>query len=112
MKLTAASARTCVSAYVARVLAQSPSSSSVKFGTASILTLAPPPGASASSFGYRFVIPVAAAGVKTQFYVDLLFHRAGPAEVACNDLGIGTPFPARDEQRLFTLLVTRADAHA
>ena len=55
---------------------------------------------------------VAAAGVKTQFYVDLLFHRAGPAEVACNDLGIGTPFPARDEQRLFTLLVTRADAHA
>jgi hypothetical protein len=112
MKVTAASARTCVRAYVARALAQSPSSSPVKFGTPSILTLAPPPGTSANSFGYRFVIPVTASGVKVQSYVDLLFHRAGPAEVAFNDLGIGTPFPAPDEQRLFSLLVTRADTHA
>jgi hypothetical protein len=112
MKFTAASARTCVGAYVARALAQSPVSSSVKFGTPSILTLAPPPGTTANSFGYRFVIPVTASGVKLQFYVDLLFHRAGPAEIAFNDLAIGTPLPAPDEQRLFSLLVTRADAHA
>jgi hypothetical protein len=112
MKFTAASARTCVSAYVARALAQSPSSSPVKFGTPSILTLALPRGTSANSFGYRFVIPVTAARVKIQLYADLLFHRAGPAEVAFNGDGIGTPFPARDEQRLFSLLVTRADAHA
>ena len=40
--------------------------------------------------------------------------RRGPfrAEVAFNDLGTATPFPARDEQRLFSLLVTRADAPA
>ncbi|HYB29882.1 MAG TPA: hypothetical protein VEF89_24960 [Solirubrobacteraceae bacterium] len=50
--------------------------------------------------------------MKIQFYADLLFHRAGPAEVAFNDLGTATPFPARDEQRLFSLLVTRADAPA
>lgn len=106
-KFTAASARTCVVTYVARALAQSSHSSSVKFGTPSILTLAPPPGTSANSFGYRFVIPVTAPGVKTQFYDDLLFHRAGPAEVAFTDLGIGTPFPAREQQRLFSLLVTR-----
>jgi hypothetical protein len=112
IKFTAPSARTCIAAYVARALAQSPSSSSVQFGTASILTLSPPPGASANSFAYRFVIPVTASGVKVQFYVDLLFHRAGPAEIAFNDLGIGAPFPARDEQRLFSLLVRRADAHA
>jgi len=62
VKFTAASARTCVGAYVARALAQSPGSSSVKFGTVSILTLAPPPGSSANSFGYRFVIPVSATG--------------------------------------------------
>jgi hypothetical protein len=112
MKFEAASARSCVSAYVARALAQSAGSSPVKFGTPSILRLAPPPGASANSFGYRFVIPASAAGVSVRVYADLLFHRVGPAEVAFNGAGVGTPFSASDEQRLFSLLVSRADAHA
>jgi hypothetical protein len=111
-KFTAASARMCVGGYLARALSRSPSSSPVKFGTPSILRLAPPPGTSANSFGYRFVIPATATGVTFRVYADLLFHRAGPAEVAFNGAGIGTPFPARDEQRLFSLLITRADAHA
>jgi hypothetical protein len=112
MKFTAASARQCVGTYVARALAQSASSSSIRFGTASILTLALPPGTDRNSFGYRFVIPLSATGVKIKVYTDLLFHRAGPAEVAFDDVGIGTPFPTRDQQRLFALLVARADAHA
>jgi hypothetical protein len=112
MKFTAASARPCVEAYVARGLAQSAGSSSIRFGTASIRTLAPPPGTARDSFGYRFVIPLSAPGVKIKLYTDLLFHRAGPAEVAFDDVGIGTPFPARDQQRLFALLVTRSDARA
>lgn len=109
-RFTAPSARACVAAYVARALAQSATSSSVRFGTPSILTLVPPPGTERNSFGYRFVIPVSAARVKIKFYTDLLFHRAGPAEVAFDDVGIGAPFPARDQQRLFALLVSRADA--
>jgi hypothetical protein len=91
MKFTAASARQCVGTYVARALAQSASSSSIRFGTASILTLALPPGTDRNSFGYRFVIPLSATGVKIKVYTDLLFHRAGPAEVAFDDVGIGTP---------------------
>jgi hypothetical protein len=110
-KFTTPSARACVSAYAARALAQSPGASSVKFGSPSVSTLAPPAGTSTNSFGYRFAIPLTAAGAKAQVYVDLLFHRAGPAEVAFTDSGIGSPFPARDQQRLFSLLVTRADAH-
>lgn len=110
-KFTAGGAQTCVSAYLARALSQSPSSSPVKFGTPTILRLAPPPGTTANSFGYRFVLPATAAGVTLRIYADLLFHRVGPAEVAFNGAGIGTPLPARDEQRLFSLLVTRADAH-
>lgn len=111
-RFTVASSSTCVGAYLARALAQSPSSSPVKFGTPSILRLPPPPGTGADSFGYRFVIPATASGVTFRLYADLLFHRAGPAEVAFNGAGIGRPFPARDEQRLFSLLVARADAHA
>jgi hypothetical protein len=112
MEFTAASARPCVGAYVGRGLARSAGSSSVRFGTASILSLAPPAGTGRNSFGYRFVIPLSAAGVKIKLYTDLLFHRAGPAEVAFDDVGIGTPFPASDQQRLFALLVARADARA
>jgi hypothetical protein len=111
-KFTTASASKCVGAYVERALAESPSSSPVKFGTPSILKLAPPPGTSTNSFGYRFVLPATAAGVTFRVYTDLLFHRAGPAEVAFNSAAIGKPFSATDEQRLFSLLVTRADAHA
>lgn len=111
MKFTAAGARMCIAAYTARALARAQTSASVKFGNPSTLTLAPPPGTSANSFGYRFVIPIAAAGATIKVYVDLLFHRAGPAEIAFNDFAIGRPFPARDQQRLFSLLVTRADRH-
>lgn len=110
-KFTAVSARTCVSAYLARALAQSSSSSPVKFGTPSIVRLALPPGTSANSFGYRFVLPATASDVTFRVYADLLFHRSGPAETAFNAAGIGAPFPANDEGRLFSLLVTRADAH-
>lgn len=111
-KFTAPSARSCVGGYVARALAQSASSTPLKFGTPSIQTLKPPDGTTSNSFGYRFVIPITASGVTIPVSADLLFHRAGPAEIAFQGVGIGAPFPARDEQRLFSLLVTRADAHA
>jgi hypothetical protein len=111
-KLTAASARTCIGTYVAHSLARSATSSHVKFGTASVSALTPPPGSGANSFGFRFAIPLSAGTTKVTFYTDLLFHRAGPAEVAFTDLGIGSPYPAADEQRLFALLVSRADSHS
>ena len=111
-KFTAPSASSCVSAYAARALAQTSTSPAVRFGSPSAMTLTPPPGTATNSFGYRFVIPLSAPGVKVSVYVDLLFHRVGPAEVAFTDSGIETPFPAADRQRLFSLLVRRGDAHA
>jgi hypothetical protein len=112
-KFTLASARGCIATYVAHALAATTTtSSSVKFGTPSIRALTPPAGTGTNSFGYRFVIPLRAAGATINVYIDLLIHRAGPAEVAFNDSAIGTPFPPADQQRLFSLLVTRADAHS
>lgn len=111
-KFTAASARGCIATYAAHALAAATTSSSVKFGTPSIRALTPPGGTGTNSFGYRFVIPLRAAGATINVYIDLLFHGAGPAEVAFNDSAIGTPFPPADQQRLFSLLVTRADAHS
>jgi hypothetical protein len=109
VRLEAPRARHCVAAYATSALAQAPSSS-VTFGTASVAPLTPPAGTSADSFGYRFVIPVAAGSATFRFYVDLLVHRAGPAEVAFTDLAIGTPFPASDQRRLFSRIVGRAAA--
>jgi hypothetical protein len=109
-KFGATSARTCVSAYVARSLAGSSTNPNVKFGTADVSTLAPPAGTAAGSFGYRLVVPLTASGTSVTFYFDLLFHRSGPAEVSFQSLGVGSPFPAAAEQHLFKLLVTRADA--
>ena len=111
-KFTTASARGCISTYAAHALAAATTSSSVKFGTPSIRALTPPGGTGTNSFGYRFVIPLRASGATINVYIDLLFHRSGPAEVAFNDSAIGTPFPPADQQRLFSLLVTRADAHS
>jgi hypothetical protein len=113
-RFTAASARGCIATYAAHALATATAttSSSVKFGTPSIRALTPLGGTGTNSFGYRFVIPLRAAGATINVYIDLLFHRAGPAEVAFNDSAIGTPFPPADQQRLFSLLVTRADAHS
>ena len=109
-KFAASSARPCITAYATKALAQAPSSS-VKFGTPAVQALTLPADTRANSFGYRFAIPVTAGSQTFKFYVDLLFHSAGPAEVAFTDFGIGTPFPASDQQRLFSLLISRATAH-
>jgi hypothetical protein len=106
-RFAASSARHCVAQYATNALA----TSSLRFGTPSVQALTPPAGTSASGFGYRFVIPATVGASRFTFYVDLLFHRAGPAEVSFTDLGIGTPFPASDQQRLFSLMVSRAAAH-
>ena len=111
-KVTAASARPCISAYVAHSLASSATNSNITFGTAAVSALTPPQGSGDNSFGFRFAIPLSSGTTKVTFYTDLLFHRAGPAEVAFTDLGIGSPYPAAEERRLFALLVSRADAHA
>ena len=110
VKFTATSARHCVAAYAAKALAQAPSSS-VTFGTPAVQALTLSAGTSTNSFAYRFTIPVTAGSQTFSFYVDLLFHGAGPAEVSFTDFGIGTPFPTSDQQRLFSLLINRAAAH-
>jgi hypothetical protein len=110
-KFTVSSARACVASYAARALAQSQQSSGVRFGKPSILTLPLPPG-TGPGFAYRFVVRLSAGPVTSKIYVDLLFHRSGPAEVAFNDFAIGMPFAAADQQRLFSLLATRAEAYA
>jgi hypothetical protein len=51
---------------------------------------------------------VAADGAKVPFYADILGFLDGPAEVTLVSTGFPVPFPAQEEERLFTVLLSRA----
>jgi hypothetical protein len=42
------------------------------------------------------------------FYADILGFLDGPAEVTLVSTGFPVPFPAQEEERLFTVLLSRA----
>jgi hypothetical protein len=68
------------------------------------------PGAS-GSFIVRLKVTATVHGVKLPFYLDSLGFTLGPAEVGLTTLGIAERYPAADEQRLFALLLQRAEAN-
>ncbi|MEA2298941.1 MAG: hypothetical protein QOF77_1877 [Solirubrobacteraceae bacterium] len=83
----------------------------VSFGRATVTTTRPPAPGANGSFELRLRITANAGGVRIPFYLHTLGFRLGPAAVALSTLGILTPFPAADEQRLFAVLLARARAN-
>ena len=87
-----------------------------KFGGASVgpVTIQsgnpPAPGAT-GSFGWRVTATFTLRGVRVPIYLDFLGFVDGPAEITLMSSGLLQPFPAEIEQKLFTLLLTRAKAH-
>jgi len=78
----------------------------------SILTGTPPaPGASAS-FGWRVTASFNLKGVTVSLYSDILGFVLGPARVTLVSSGALRPFPATIQQRLYSLLLSRARASA
>jgi hypothetical protein len=71
----------------------------------------PPAPGSAGSFGLRFTEIFTLHRLRIPFYVDILGFVKGPAEVSLFTFGVPRQFPAALEERLFSLLVERANAH-
>jgi hypothetical protein len=99
--------RRCLTQGTARLLSAM-KGPGVKYGTITLTTLKRSAPGSDGSFAYRFRVNATAGGVKVPFFVDTFGFASGPAEVGLTTLGIGQPFPAAAEQRLFALLAGRA----
>jgi hypothetical protein len=105
-----AHARTCVGNELSSLVRQS-GGSAVKFGPASISSLASPAAGSDGSWGFRVTVPGKAGSTSFQFVVDLYGVAVGRLEISLSTLAIGQPIPASTEQRLLSTLTTRGVAH-
>lgn len=100
----------CIVSFVNRLLAGL-SSGRVKLGGVTLSPLPPSSPGADGSFGYRFTATATAGEARIPFYVDIQGFVLGPTQVQLLVLSVGQPFSAAEEQRLYTLLVTRAKAH-
>jgi hypothetical protein len=69
----------------------------------------PAPGAD-GSFALRLTVPVSASGLTLHAYIDLLGFVRGPVEVTLFTSSLPLPLPGAVEERLFSLLLERAQA--
>jgi len=70
----------------------------------------PAPGAT-GSFAWRITTTITLHSVTIPIYIDIFGFVEGPAEVSLFTAGVPRPFPAATEERLFSLLLTRAKTH-
>jgi hypothetical protein len=82
------------------------------FGWISIAQGIPPAPGTSGGFGWRITVKINVRGIPAPLYVDILGFMYGPAEVSLFTSGYPRPFSARSEERLFSLLLRRAKAHA
>jgi hypothetical protein len=80
-------------------------------GKVSIMQGTPPAPGATGSFGWRITATLDVKRFKLPFYLDILGFVYGPAQVSLSSSGALRPFPAAVQQRLFSLLVKRAEAH-
>ena len=107
---TNAKAPSCLAQSLLReIVASSPSL--LKDGTPSVTRIATPAGAQGGSYGYRIALAVTATGETFHIYQDVLAFRSGAFEIALSDTRIGQPVQSGVETRLYSLLVSRANAH-
>lgn len=102
--------RGCVSHYL-DLLFKGQKYRGARISPISIMQGTPPAPGTTGSFGWRITLAITVHGVRIPFYLDILGFVDGPAEVTLLSSGVLHPFPAAIQQRLFTLLVTRAKAH-
>lgn len=71
----------------------------------------PPAPGTSGSFGLRVTAKLDFHSVQIPFYLDYLGFVHGSAAVSLRSIGTPVPFPASEEERLFSLLVERAEKH-
>jgi hypothetical protein len=80
-------------------------------GPVAVASGTPPAPGTAGSFGWRVTATYTLRGITLSFYLDMLGFVQGPATVTLFSTGVLQPFPAAAQQRLFSLLLSRAKVH-
>jgi hypothetical protein len=102
--------RGCVSRYLTQLL-RSEHTGAAKVTDVSIVSGTPPAPGTAGGFGWQVTAKLEYRGVPLSFYLDILGFVDGPSQITLSSSGILRPFPAKAQEQLFTLLLTRAKAH-
>jgi len=102
--------RVCLSHYL-DLLFKSQKYRGATFSPVSISQGTPPAPGATGSFAWRVTTTITLHSVTTPVYMDILGFVDGPAEVSLFTTGVPRPFPAATEERLFSLLLTRAKTH-
>jgi hypothetical protein len=108
--IRSAHVRVCFSHYL-DLLFKSPQFAGTTVSPVSIQSGTPPALGTTGSFGWRVTATFTTRGVRIPFYLDVLGFVEGPAQVTLSSSGVLRPFPAAIQQRLFSLLLSRAKAH-
>jgi hypothetical protein len=109
--IRSAHARACVADHLSLLL-KSKNYGRGKFAGVSIAQGIPPAPGTSGGFGWRITVKLNVRRIPAPFYADILGFVYGPAEVSLFTSGFPKPFSARSEERLFSLLLRRAKAHA
>jgi hypothetical protein len=104
-------ARACIADHLSLLL-KSKNYGRGTFGGVSIAQGIPPAPGTSGGFGWRITVKINVRGIPAPLYVDILGFVYGPAQVSLLTSGFPRPFSARGEERLFSLLLRRAKAHA
>jgi hypothetical protein len=110
-EIRSARVRACVSHYVSELLKSEHYAGATVVGV-SIASGTPPAPGTTGGFGWRVTATLAIRGVHISFYLDILGFVYGPAQVTLSSSGTVQPFPAKAEEQLYALLLTRARAHS
>jgi hypothetical protein len=103
--------RACLSHYLTRFFKDSTRGQST-VGPVSIASGTPPAPGAAGSFGWRISATFTVHRIPIPFYFDILSFAYGHAEVTLFSSGLPEPFPAKAQEKLFSLLVARASEHS
>jgi hypothetical protein len=82
-----------------------------RYGSVTISKLATPLPGVDETFQYRITTTITAGLRRIPLYIDLLGFVSGPAEVDVTAIGAPQPASTEAEQRLLSLLYSRAEAH-
>lgn len=101
--------RICLSHYFG-LLFRSQQYPGATVGPVSIASGNPPARGTTGGFGWRVTATLIVGGTTIPFYLDILGFVYGPSTVTLFSTGALRPFPAVAQQRLFSLLLSRAKA--
>lgn len=104
--------RGCLGHSLDQLLKGQPAAGGGRVGPVAVSSGTPPAPGTTGSFGWRVTATYTLRGIRLSFYLDMLGFVQGPATVTLFSTGVLRPFPAAAQQRLFSLLLSRAKAHA